>query len=30
MKKHKDDFHEQLSNKVYEALEKKVFLIMTN
>ncbi|MFR1385041.1 MAG: TetR/AcrR family transcriptional regulator, partial [Clostridioides difficile] len=25
MKKHKDDFHEQLSNKVYEALEKESF-----
>lgn len=25
MKKHKDDFHEQLSNKVYEALEKEKF-----
>ncbi len=30
MKKHKDDFHEQLSNKVYEALEKESFLITIN
>ncbi|MCC0666471.1 TetR/AcrR family transcriptional regulator, partial [Clostridioides sp. ZZV15-6597] len=25
MKKHKNDFHEQLSNKVYEALEQENF-----